>query len=139
MANLSVTATQVLPSTTATIKNLIAGEAMTAGQLVYKKASDNKAYLAQADGTAAEAVVLGIVVGPAVAATQRCSVQCNGTVTIGAGASVTAGAAYFLSATAGAICPVADLTTDDYVTYIGTANGSNQIVLNLHASGVQHV
>ena len=51
MAAISITAANVVKGTGAQIETGIAAETITAGELVYKKASDSKFYLA--DGLAA--------------------------------------------------------------------------------------
>lgn len=142
MADLSITASQVVQSsTTSDIEHGTAGEAITVGQSVYKKASDGKIYKADADNSSATAAAIGIAVSGADAASQSVSWQKTGTITIGAAAAITAGATYYVSDTAGGIKPEADLTTGDYVTMLGVGNGSNGIVMpnaGPFASGVDH-
>lgn len=142
MADLVITTSQMVQSaTTSDIEHGVAGEAITAGQTVYKKASDGKMYKADANASSATAECKGIATCDANAAGVAVSWQKSGTLTIGAAASITAGATYFVSATAGGICPEADLTTGHYVTYLGVGNSANGIVmppLGPVISGVSH-
>lgn len=142
MADLSITSSQVVATSDATkITEGKSGAAITIGQSVYYDTSTTSWKLAQADGTAAEAECKGIAVSEATAANQRVSVQQGGTITLGAAASMTAGAAYYLSETAGGIAPEADITASSYLTFMGIANGSDQLVMPSGgpvASGVAH-
>lgn len=142
MADLSITTTQLVQTSDRTkIKHGICGETITAGDVVYLKSSDNKIWRADADASAS-AAALGIACATTTAANMEVTYQQGGTITIGAAASITAGAIYCVSTNVGKIAPEADLTTADYVTVIGVGNGSNQIVMpntGPFASGVSHV
>lgn len=134
MADLSITATEVLYISGQKV-TYNAGETITAGQVVYK--SSNTLKLADADSTLALATVVGIALNGG-ATGQPIACQTSGTITIGATAAMTQGEIYLLSATAGGIAPEGDIATeDDYVVVLGVANDSDQIVLNIHNSGVQ--
>ena len=111
MADLTVTAASVAFVSGAVNKEFVAGEAFTAGQAVYLKTSNNKWMLAQCDGTAEEAgsgTIFGIALNTGVL-NQPAAVQLSGIIT--AGATVTVGKIYLVSATAGGIAPVADIVT----------------------------
>ena len=140
MADLSVTATQVLKGSGAVVANGTAGATITAGQTLYKDSTDsNKLKLAQCDGTAAEAVCVGIALH-ASASGQPVQYQTGGTITIGAGAAPAEGMIYTLSDTAGGIAPHTDAddpVSTEYTTILGTGDGSNGIVLKISASGQQ--
>lgn len=142
MADLVITTSQIVQSTTSSdIEFGVAGEAITAGQPVYKKASDGKMYKADANASADTAAAKGIATCDANAAGVAIAWQKSGTITIGAAASITAGATYWVSATAGGICPEADLTTGHYATFLGVGNASNAIVMPTQGpvvSGVAH-
>jgi hypothetical protein len=135
MADLTVTATSVVKGTGAITETLIAGAAITAGQSLYKDASDaNKAKLTDADSaTAAARVFHGIALNGA-ASGQPVVVQTGGIITIGA--TVAVGVAYYLSDTAGSICPFADLESGDYPTIIGIGVSTTQIKIGPLAAGV---
>ena len=135
MADLTITATSVLKGTGATTETLIAGAAITAGQTVYKDASDsNKAKLFDADSaTAAARVLHGIALNGA-ASGQPVVVLTQGPITIGA--TVAVGVAYYASDTPGGICPFADLESGDYPTIIGIGISTTQIKVQPIAAGV---
>lgn len=118
MADLTITAANVVPGTGARIVQGTAGATITAGQVVYKDASDSDKYkLADCDSaTAAVRGAVGIALNGA-SAGQPVSVIVGGQVTIGA--TIAAGVAYYLSATPGGICPVADLGSGDYPLILG--------------------
>jgi predicted lysophospholipase L1 biosynthesis ABC-type transport system permease subunit len=84
-------------------------------------------------GTAAARVPIGIAAHASLAG-QPLTVQYDGLITLGA--VLTAGVAYYLSGTAGGICPVADLTTGNYPTIIGIATTTSVLDIKIHASGV---
>jgi len=121
MANFSITAANVqFPSTSRL--TLVAGEAITAGQVIYKKSSDGKAYLAQCDGTPEEAVVEGVAINNA-AAGQPVNYRNEGALTTGT-AFTAAGKLLLLSATAGSMMPAADLATGNKVSVVGVSTGT---------------
>jgi hypothetical protein len=133
--DLSVTAASVLPATDAVLQTGVAGEAVTAGQLVYKKAADGKWYKADCNSATAEVRVASGVVTNGAAAGQPVVVQRSGSITIGA--TLTAGTVYYLSGTAGGIRPVADNTTGDYPQAVGIATSTTVLKLNfVLAAGV---
>lgn len=138
MADLTITATQVLPAATgATFEELFAGEALDCGEVYYLKTSDGKAWRAL-DATAAEASARGIVVSAAKAANQKMVGQRSGLVTLGAGAAPAVGTPYFVSDNAGKIAPLADLGAGDYMTVLGFGASGNKIQLGIVASGIAH-
>lgn len=134
MANLTITAASVVPGTGASIdRTKNAGAAITAGQTVYLDATTSTYKLTDADGAAALRPCNGVAVSNA-AAGQPVAVQTGGPITIGA--TVAVGTMYAASATAGGVCPIADLTTGAYPTALGFAISATQIQLNLNYSGV---
>lgn len=135
MAILSITATSVVRSTGAVInKDKVAGESITAGQCVYLKASDDRWWLADSDtGTAAEANVIGIALHAA-AAGQPLAIQTGGLLTIGA--TVAAGVFYYVSNSAGGICPIADIGSNDYVSIICYGYTTSVVMVYPLATGV---
>jgi hypothetical protein len=118
-ADLTVTAANVLPGANAVLVTGTAGEAITAGQELYKKAADLKWYKADCNAVSAEARVAKGVALTGSAAGQSVVVETSGQITIGA--TLTAGTVYYLSGTAGAIRPAADNTTGDYPQVVGMA------------------
>lgn len=144
MADLSITATNVVVDTAIAYtmdKEKFAGVALTAGQIVYKDAAAADVLkLADANGTAAVAAAYGVALVNA-AIGQPCPVLRKGVITVGA--TIVVGTRYVLSATAGGVCPEADLVTDDYVTNvyepISTTKAACDFVRAYNATGVKHV
>ena len=134
MADLSITATEVLAGAGADTENGIAGEALTAGQVVYKLSTDKKFYKADCD-SAGKTSVYGIALNGA-AAGQPVSVQKSGSITIGATAAPTVGEIYVLSGTAGGIAPEADLASGDTVSILGVGESASSIQLRINNTGV---
>lgn len=135
MADLTITAANVLQSTNARVETkYVAGESVTAGQSVYRKASDGRWWKAQNDGTAEEAQFGGIALHAA-SAGQPLAVQTEGVLTIGG--TVAVGTIYAVSATAGGICPVADLSSSAYVSIIGYGQTASLLALAPIITGVE--
>lgn len=132
MADLALTPANVLAGTNATIKHGVAGIAVTAGKVVYYS-SPTKQWLL-ADNDLANAKSPGGICLHAAAAGQPLDVQTMGDITIGA--TLTPGTAYYLSATAGGICPVADLTTGDNVSQLGLAKSTTVLALDIQVTNV---
>ena len=134
MADLSITATSVVAGGGAKTVEGIAGAAITAGQVLYLDSTTNTYKLADNNSaTAAARSPDGIALNGA-ATGQPVEVLTRGRVTIGA--TMTAGVAYYLSATAGGICPVADLTTGHYPTILGISVSTTVLDVLIHESGV---
>lgn len=133
MANLSITATAVVAGTDAVTEVRPAGAALTAGQVVYLDTATDTYKLADADGAAALRSPRGICLNGA-AIGQPVTIIRAGTVTIGA--TLTGGIAYALSATAGAICPMGDLTTGAYPAFLGIATSTTVLKVNITESGL---
>lgn len=127
-ADLTVTAASVLPSSDAVLQTGTAGEALTAGQPVYRKVADGKWYKADCNSATAEVRIAAGISTVGAAAGQPVVVQRSGSITIGA--TMTAGVVYYLSGTAGGIRPVADNTTGDYPQAIGIATSTTVLKLN---------
>jgi hypothetical protein len=133
MADLTITPASVV-SGGGTTRQGTAGATITAGQVVYLDSSDGKYKLADSDsGTAAARAPVGIALHAA-SSGQPLLVQYDGPVTIGA--TLTPGLAYYLSKTAGGICPVADIASGGYATIIGIATSASVLDIKIHQSGV---
>ncbi len=100
-----------------------AGEALTAGDIVYMK-SDGKVYKAQADGTAAEQELYGVA-KTSVSADETVSTSLAGIEDSFAG--LTTGTVYYLSETAGEITSTAPTTSGSVVVRLGVAETSTSI------------
>jgi hypothetical protein len=134
MTDLSVTAANVKGDSAAKEWGT-AGEAITAGQAVYLDTPTRTYKLADANSaTAAARQARGIALNGA-AAGQPLAIATSGDVT--AGAALTAGTAYYLSAAAaGGIAPIEDLTTGDYVCLLGLAKSATVLALDIQFPGV---
>ena len=133
MADLSITAGNVVPDDGYSFVDGIAGETVTAGVGVYLKASDTRYWKAHCETSSATAVLAGIALNGA-AAGQPVRIQTGGTITIGA--TVGVGTVYLLS-TAGLFMPHGDIATSDYISPLGVATTAAKIKLGILVSGVQ--
>jgi hypothetical protein len=119
MANLTQTAATVKASSKATKKDGIAGATIVAGNVLYLDEADNKLKLADANGVASGRIVAGIALNgssdgqPVKYATSDPALVL--------GATLVVGQDYMLSDTPGAIAPVSDAVSGDYVTVLGVA------------------
>lgn len=132
MADLSVTAADILP-TASTVKEVAtAGAVITAGQAVYKDATDaQKVKLCDADA-AATANCDGIALCGA-AANQPIVIAKSGRLT--GFDNGTDGEPYFVSTTPGGLAPHGDLSAGDFVTYVGTVDGNGEMVIKIDNTG----
>lgn len=134
MADLVITAASVVAGSGAKKVTGTAGATITAGQVVYYDTATSTYKLADTDSaTAAVRSPAGIALNGA-ASGQTLAVHKSGLLTIGA--TVTAGVAYYLSGTAGGICPVADVAAGDYPCIIGIATSAAILSVKIHESGV---
>lgn len=133
MADLTVTAASVQPTSTTKRLTKIAAEAITAGESVYVNTNDQLA-LADNDLSAAAASAVGIALASA-AAGQPCPYAYEGDLDMGS--ILTAGLIYVVSSTPGGIAPSADLASGDYTTILGVAKDADTLSLHVHASGNQ--
>jgi hypothetical protein len=127
-ADLVVTAANVVPGSDAVTVQGTAGATITAGQAVYFEVSSSTYKLSQNNsGTAAVRHIAGIALESA-SANQPMTVQTGGTVTTGA--TMTAGTTYYLSANAGNIAPIADVTAghDPIIAYIATSTTVARVI-----------
>ena len=134
MADITVTAASVVAGSDSTTVSGTAGVTITAGQAVYLDATTGKWALADADSaTVAQRRAAGIALNGA-ALNQPIKVLTSGDITIGA--TVTAGVAYYLSGTAGGICPVADIGAGEYVNLIGIATSATVLRVGIQFPNV---
>jgi hypothetical protein len=138
MADLVITPSAVIAGSGVPTERGIAGAAIAAGQVVYlDSTTSGKWQLADSDAATAAARGQGSNVGIALnsaAANQPIVVQTSGQITLGA--VLTAGTAYYLSDTPGALCPVADISGGDYFTLLGLASSTSVLNLDIQYSGV---
>lgn len=134
MTDLVITAASVVAGSDSTTVSGTAGVTITAGQAVYLDTTTGKWALADADSaTVAQRRAAGIALNGA-ALNQPIKVLTSGDVTIGA--TVTAGVAYYLSGTAGGICPVADIGTGEYVCLLGIASSASVLRIGIQFPNV---
>jgi hypothetical protein len=134
MTDIVITAANVVAGANATRDSGAAGEAITAGQAVYRSSNTNKWMLADNNSATAEAKTSAGIALNGAALNQPLAVQKAGDITIGG--TLTAGSAYYLSATAGGICPLADVTTGSAVCQLGLAKSATVLALDIQAPGV---
>jgi hypothetical protein len=135
MADISVTAANVLAGANAKKRTGIAGATITAGQVLYEDSSDsNKLKLADANASALTAKVAGIALHGAATGQPITFVEEDDDFTPGATLSLSAAAddgVYILSGTAGGIAPVGDLASGMYPVVLGVAKSSSKMILKI--------
>lgn len=134
MADITVTAGNVVQGTGAQTKQVTYGATITAGMPVYKD-TETSTYKACVTTTAATANCEGIALNGG-ANGQPGLIQTSGQITIGG--TVAVGTIYTVSDNAGGIAPDADRGASDYVTVIGVGITTAIIDLSIKASGVAH-
>lgn len=132
MADVSITATSVV-TVSGDCDFGVAGASITAGQWVYLDSATTTLKLADCDLSAAGATAVGVALNGG-ATGQPIRYQKNGTITIGG--TLVAGKVYVLSATAGGLAPVADLTTNWRTTLLGVATTTAILQINILVTGV---
>lgn len=133
MADLSITAANVVAGSNAKKVQGIAGATITAGQAVSRDPATQKLVLADADSaTAAIRSPIGIALHGA-SLNQPLTIQTEGDINLGA--ALTVGTVYVLSGVAGAIAPAADLSTGEYSTVLGVASAANNLKMKIVEGG----
>ncbi len=134
MADLSITAANVVAGSNASVTHGTAGATITAGQPVYREAATGKFKLADSNsGTAEAKTAFGIALHASLA-NQPLAVASSGEITIGA--TLTPGSPYYLSETPGGIQPAADLASGENVCLLGLAKSATVLTLRIQAPGV---
>ncbi|MBN8994351.1 MAG: DUF2190 family protein [Rhizobiales bacterium] len=134
MSDLSITPANVLAGASADIEYGTAGEAITAGQIVYRDETTRKYMKADSNSpTAAARQARGIALNGA-ANGQPLVILKKGDITIGA--AVVAGTAYFLSDTPGGICPLADVGNGEYICQLGLAKSTSVLTIDVQFPNV---
>lgn len=134
MANLTITAASIIPGSGA--KNIpgIAGATVTAGQVAAKDPATGKYVLADSNhATAALRRPAGVFLNGA-ADGQPVTIHTDGPLAFGA--ILTAGTDYWLSDTAGAICPRADVGSGELAVLLGLATSTTVLDVQIQNSGV---
>lgn len=119
MAAISITAANVIPSTSAVITYGVAGATITQGQLVYIDTGDsNKIKLADSDASSLASTVAGLAISGASSGQRVYYITSDPGLTLGA--TILAGDTLWASPTAGGITKTAgDLVATNYVTTVG--------------------
>ena len=133
MADITITAANVVASSGALKEQGIAGAAITAGQWVYRDANGKYQLADSNSGTALARTPRGVALNNA-AANQPLMIARGGEVTIGG--TLTAGVTYYMSDTPGGMCPVADVGTGEYSCILGIAKSASVLDIAIKASGV---
>lgn len=128
MADLSVTAANVLCGVNAKKRWGVAGATVTAGQTAYEDTSDsNKFKLGDANASATTAKIAGIFLNSAANGQPVQIVYEDDDFT--PGATMTVNTFYVASGTAGGIAPVADITTGWYASLVMLAKSTTKAKL----------
>jgi hypothetical protein len=134
MADISITPANVKLISGASVP-LVAGAALTAGQVIYREMAASKAKLSDNDSATAEVRAVYGVALHAAAVDQPITVAKNGAI-VDLGAVLTAGTDYYLSGTPGGVCPRADVTTGDDPVRVGMALTTSRLQLDFSDPGV---
>lgn len=131
MADLTITASAVVKTSTTSILEGIAGGTVTAGQPVYKDTTASNTLKPCDADVLASSKAVGIALHSA-STNQPLKYASRGDLTMGA--VMTKGVPYFVSTTAGGICPYGDLASGDYVTFLGVASSTSNLVIGITAA-----
>lgn len=133
MADITITAADVLKTTTTAVTEGIAGGTITAGMPVYIDTAASGVLKACDADVAATSVCAGIALHSA-ASGQPIKYAYSGSLTISA--VMTVGQIYVVSTTAGGVAPYADLASGDFVSILGVASTSSNLILSINNSGI---
>ena len=135
MADLSITPANVVRGANSVTTFGTAGTTITAGETVYLSPTTNQYLLAQANGSTTTSVA-GIALNSA-SDNQPLQVLTGGDYVCG-GTPVVGGTYMLAADNPGKIAPVADITTGNYVTFLGIATSSTNIFIQILNSGTVH-
>jgi hypothetical protein len=135
MVDLVIVPTSVVAAGNATTVDGLAGAAITAGQVVYKEVSTGLWKLADNNSATVEAKTPGGIALNGASTGQTIQVATSGDITIGA--TLVAGAPYYLSETPGGIQPQTDMiTTGETVNLLGLAKSTTVLSMRMQTPGV---
>lgn len=134
MADLVITAANVVAAENAVKESALCGEAIAAGKTMYVSSTTKKFMLADSNSATAEAKVATHIALNSGALNQPMVGMKMGDLTIGA--TLTAGSTYFLSDTPGGICPDADVGVGENVCQVGIAKTTAVLSVKFVAPGV---
>lgn len=124
MADLSITAANVLASATARTVTGVAGATITAGQPLYIDTADGNA-LKPAQNTSTKSAFVGIALHAA--ADGQPITYCSRDEDFTIGATVAVGQVYILSDNAGGIAPISDAGSGDFIVVVGIGKSTTKI------------
>lgn len=128
MSDLVITAANVRASDKAKKRSGKFGATVTQGQSVYEDTGDSSKFkLADNNASAATSKCVGVALNAGANNQDAIIVEEDPEFT--PGATLTVGESYYLSATPGGICPVADLATGNYPVFLLVAYSTSQGVL----------
>lgn len=133
MADISITAANVIPSAQAIKRDGTAGATITQGQLLYYDNTAGTMKLADSNGAGDLHVVAGIALNAAAAGQPVKYATSDPALVIGA--TVAIGDVLVASATPGGIAPAADLATGYFATVLGVAISVTAVNFNPTAAG----
>lgn len=135
MADITFLVTDCVPGTDVVIEHGWRGTTANIGDAVYRDSATNTWKQADNNSTTAEArQATGIAINTGRTG-HPITVARSGTLTC-ASAPLTAGTAYYLSDTPGAICPIADVGSGEYVCLVGIAKSTTELVLSFQYPNV---
>lgn len=132
MAALTITAANV-GIVAGTPQTITYGETVAQGEPLRRNSSDGEYYLCN-HTTLADCAAEAIALTPG--GDGELGVVLRAGATIDIGATVTAGTAYYIGPTDGDINPFADLGSGDYVTIVGHAISTSNILLTFDQLGI---
>ncbi|MBP99015.1 hypothetical protein CMK18_23945 [Candidatus Poribacteria bacterium] len=136
MSDISITPANFgVASSTCKTVTVQAGEAITRGMPIYLDGTNSNKAMKALNTSVAGTAVYGIAASTSSADNDYIQVVTTGTITTGA--SMTVGQAYYLSTTAGGVCPFADLNTNDYINLLYRAVTATTAKLVFENSGIQ--
>lgn len=124
MADISITAANVLAGSDAKKRRVTAGATVTAGAALYRDPADGEYKLADADAEATAGCDGIALTGGADGQPIIVAVPSLGG-TINLGATLAVGQTYVVSTTAGGIAPISDMATGDFTSIIGVATSTS--------------
>lgn len=133
MSDISITAANVLAASDAEIEHGKFGATVTAGKTLYIDDTTKKAGLSDNNGAAATQAVRGVALNGGADGQPGAWIRRG---TLNGLSGLTASDTYYLSGTAGGICPKADLTTGMRVIEIGFAKSASSLFVDINDTGV---
>lgn len=135
MADLTITAANLIPAASAQIKHGFSAAAVAAGKSVFRNPDNNLIGLADNDSVDPDDHnAIGISLNATAAANQPISWISAGDLAMGT--ILTKGETYCVSGTAGGICPRADVTTGDELVILGVAKTTSTLAVGIRDTDI---